>query len=63
MSRNDGDGGGISFGAALLLLFVTLKLVKVITWPWWVVFLPALVPMAFMVIMVAVAAVVSPRRK
>jgi len=30
----------MSFYKALTLLFITLKLCSVITWPWWLVLLP-----------------------
>lgn len=44
----------IGFCGLLCLLFVTFKLLGVITWSWWVVFLPLYLP--FMVL-AAVAAV------
>lgn len=41
MSKNNTQsGGGIGFGTALLLIFVTLKLCHVINWSWWWVLSP-----------------------
>jgi hypothetical protein len=40
MSASKGTGSGISFFTLLGLLFITLKLTKVIDWSWWYVTLP-----------------------
>lgn len=43
------SGGGIGFLGLLQIVFITLKLLKVIAWSWWVVMLPTLIPMVFVV--------------
>lgn len=36
-SNNSSSGGGLSLGSVLLVVFIVLKLVGVIDWPWiWV---------------------------
>lgn len=44
---DDSSKGGIGFLGLLQIVFITLKLLKVIAWSWWVVMLPTLIPMAF----------------
>ena len=34
------SSGGITFLSLLTLLFIGLKLAKIITWSWWIVLLP-----------------------
>ena len=41
------SGGGIGFLGLLQIVFITLKLLKVIAWSWWVVMLPTLIPLGF----------------
>ena len=41
------SGGGIGFLGLLQIVFITLKLLKVIAWSWWLVMLPTLIPIAF----------------
>jgi hypothetical protein len=36
--KSDGGNGGIGFAGLLQLVFITLKLLKVIDWPWILVF-------------------------
>lgn len=38
--------GGISFTGALTIVFIVLKLCKVITWSWWWVLAPLWAPVA-----------------
>lgn len=42
MGRSDRSGGaaGIGFGGLLQLVFIVLKFLNVITWPWYIVLLP-----------------------
>lgn len=35
MSERSSGGGGVSFAGLLFLVFLVLKLCKVITWSWW----------------------------
>ena len=45
MKRNNtsGGGGGIGFMGMLAIVFIALKLMKVITWSWWWVLSPMLI--------------------
>lgn len=40
MKRNNTSANGISFTGALQILFIALKLIGVIDWPWKLVLLP-----------------------
>lgn len=44
------SGGGIGFLGLLQIVLITLRLLKVIAWSWWVVMLPTLVPAAFVLV-------------
>ena len=50
---------GPSFSTLLGLLFIGLKLGGVITWPWWLVLLPIWVPLAVLLVLLVIAAVVK----
>ena len=50
MSDSSGKGGGIGFLGLLQIVLITLKLLKVIAWSWWVVMLPTLIPLGFAVL-------------
>lgn len=39
-SNSNSSGGGIGFVGLLTIVFITLKLTKVITWSWWWVLAP-----------------------
>ena len=47
MTKVSVDGGGIS--AILLVVFIVLKLCKVIDWSWWWVFSPLWIPFAIVI--------------
>lgn len=42
--------GGISFTGVLQIVFIVLKLLNVITWSWWLVFLPTLIGLGSIII-------------
>lgn len=46
--------GGIGFIGALQIAFIVLKLCDIISWPWWVVLMPAIVYTALFVILVII---------
>ena len=54
---------GIGFGGLLAIVFITLKLLGLITWPWLWVLSPLWIPLAFMaavfVIIAAIAGLVT----
>lgn len=45
---------GISFGGALFLIFLTLKLIGVITWSWWWVTAPLWLPLVIILSLLAI---------
>lgn len=47
----------LSFGGILLLIFITLKLCKVIAWSWWWVFAPMWMPLVAFAVIVIFAAI------
>ena len=54
MSDKSGSSGGVGFLGALTLLFIGLKLGKVIDWSWWWVLSPSLIPIGLFVAFMAV---------
>ena len=64
MSNRDSGGGrtGIGFMGALQLIFIVLKLCKVIEWSWWAVLIPLWIELALCVLVIAfvvIAAIVK----
>jgi hypothetical protein len=57
------SSGGLGFGGAMFLVFLTLKLTEVISWSWWWVtaplWLPVAVVAAFFSAFLVVGAIVS----
>jgi hypothetical protein len=49
------SSGGIGFGFALFLLFLGLKLGRVIDWSWWWVFAPIWLPTALLLVFLGLA--------
>ena len=49
-NNNNVRSGGIGFFGLLGIVFITLKLVGVIDWEWWLVLAPIWVPMAIALI-------------
>ncbi len=52
--ENNKAKGGMTFLEVLQLIFIVLKLCKVIKWSWLVVFLPSLIPLGIVVILLIV---------
>lgn len=52
--KNNSTRAGIGFFEAIAILFITLKLCKVIDWSWWWVLSPIWIPVAIMLILLAV---------
>lgn len=48
MGKSEATGGGVSFCGMLTILFIGLKLGKVIDWSWWWVVSPMWIPLAIM---------------
>lgn len=54
MAENQQTSGGIGFLGLLTIVFITLKLCKVIDWSWWWVLAPMWVPVAIGLMLIAV---------
>lgn len=54
--------GALRFGYSdvFTLLFVTLKLTRVIDWSWWYVLMPTLLPMALVLLCAILIKILSP---
>ena len=55
--------GGMSFLEVLLLVFIILKLCKVITWSWWWVLSPFWIPLILVIIYLIIIVIITHRRK
>lgn len=53
------NSNGLSLGAVLFLIFLILKLVGAIDWSWWWVFAPLWMPLALVVLILAVVGLVD----
>ena len=49
--------GGIGFGGLLTLVFIVLKLTRVISWSWWWVLAPAWIPIALGLLLIVASVV------
>ena len=49
-SSSSGGGGGIGFLGVLQLIFITLKLCRVIDWSWLVVLIPLWISLGFTIL-------------
>lgn len=49
---------GIDFLGALTLIFITLKLCKVIAWNWWYVLAPIWIPIVIFLLVLAVIGII-----
>ena len=52
------DGKGLSFFEVLQIVFIVLKLCKVINWSWWWVLSPSLIPLGIVIILYLIKAFV-----
>lgn len=51
--------GGIGFFGLLQVVFIALKVAKVIDWSWWLVFLPTWIELGLCLIVIIVALVIA----
>ena len=51
MANEVKTNGGIGFCGLLAIVFIVLKLTKVISWSWWWVLSPIWIPMALVVVL------------
>ena len=55
MNNNDNISGGIGFPGLLTIMFIALKLLKIITWSWWWVLSPIWIPIILGIIIIFIA--------
>lgn len=58
MSDNK-SSNGIGFGTVLFLIFMTLKLTNTIDWSWWWVTSPLWIPLALIILILGIVALVA----
>lgn len=64
MNNNDNTkSGGIGFCGLLTIAFIVLKLCGIITWSWWWVLAPLWIPMALIILIIIIAAIVSAKKE
>lgn len=63
MERSNTQDSGIGFCGLLTILFIALKLTKVITWSWWWVLSPIWIPFAIVLFMILLIFIVSAFKK
>lgn len=54
VKQTNTNKGGVGFAGLLQIAFIVLKLCGVIDWSWWLVMLPAIVSVAFLVLWLGV---------
>lgn len=59
MSNNQKTVSGLSFGGALQVAFITLKLCHMIEWSWWWVLAPTWIPLVIGMLVCAVMLIVA----
>lgn len=55
----NGSGGGVGLGTLLFVVFLVLKLTNVITWSWWLVFLPLIIPIGILMLLYMIIGVIA----
>ncbi|MDE6957596.1 MAG: hypothetical protein K2O96_05820 [Lachnospiraceae bacterium] len=58
-NNNNAKSGGIGFCGLLAIVFITLKLLGVITWSWWWVLSPLWLPIAIVLVIALIIAIFS----
>ena len=61
-NRNDNKttvNGGVGFFGLLQVVFIALKVAKIIDWSWWLVFLPTWIDLGLCLIIIIVALVIA----
>ena len=58
-NNNNTSYTGLSFLDVLLVVFIALKIAKVINWSWWLVFLPLWIQIGLVIIMMIVIYIIS----
>ena len=59
MNNNNTSYAGLSFLDVLLVVFIALKIAKVIDWSWWLVLLPLWIQIGLVIIIIIVIYIIS----
>lgn len=59
MNNNNTSYTGLSFLDVLLVVFIALKIAKVISWSWWLVLLPLWIQIGLVIIIMIVIYIIS----
>jgi hypothetical protein len=59
MSDTQSYNGGIGFGGLLAIVFITLKLLGIISWSWWWVLSPIWIPFLLIMFIILIAVIIS----
>lgn len=62
MSKETSTSSGIGFSGLLAIVFIVLKLTKVIAWSWFWVLSPIWIPAAIVIFILILAVIASPKR-
>lgn len=57
-NNNNATRTGLGFLSMLTLIFVVAKIMGYLSWSWWVVFLPMLIPVALIIVAIVVSWIV-----
>jgi len=57
-NNTDTTKTGLGFLSMLTLIFVVAKIMGYLSWSWWVVFLPMLIPVALIIVAIVVSWIV-----
>lgn len=61
-NNNSSAVGGVGFLGLLQLVFIVLKLCKVIDWSWWLVLIPLWVEIGVVILVFAIAIIAAVRK-
>jgi len=59
MSTSSSSSSGIGFGGLLTIVFVTLKLMDIISWSWWWVTAPLWIPAAVIIVFILIPCIIA----
>ena len=53
------SSSGIGFAGLLTIVFIVLKLLKVINWSWWLVCLPLIISVGLFILLIVVVGIIA----
>lgn len=63
MNKENSSKGGIGFCGLLAIVFIVLKLLKIITWSWFWVLSPLWIPLGIILIVLIIIVVIAIKEK